>query len=404
MVTDQAGGNNQPGASGPDDALGLTAVEERRVGFYAASANSAATRRAYLGAWRGFTGRAADTGRPPRGKAPLLTPDLAALRDRALLLVAFTTALRRSGLRPDVVRRQRRGPERGRRRCHRAGVHHPPREDRPARHRPPGRRPSLSRPRRPALPGPRPTCLAAGPRARPSRPAAPLGALTKHDSSLHADGPVFRPVTRHGHAEVPGRGRATNCPAPPSPTSSSGTPAPPALTRPSWPPTHCAAATPPRPRRTASANSRSPNSSASSTGRPAASTSAAPAPPTTAPAATWACRCGWRRRPHHTEALVQLAYDCSATSGVTPADVAAAALDAALWQALHGRSVAGRGEALLICCADVAGRTPGSPTTAPRWGRVTVWTWSTSACGTAVARPGCCSRSRTRCRRARWWR
>jgi len=42
---------------------GLSAVEQRRVGFYAASTKAAATRQAYLGAWRGFALWCGHTGR-----------------------------------------------------------------------------------------------------------------------------------------------------------------------------------------------------------------------------------------------------------------------------------------------------------------------------------------------------
>lgn len=271
------------GSSRAGDPAGLTAVEQRRVGFYAASAKAAATRRAYLGAWRGFTGWCTSTGRQPlpaspstvaaflsfladtgaslptvvrhhaairhahvlaggelptgsaavvevmagircsigrspRGKDPLLTPDLAlivstvnradpdrdlvALRDRALLLVAFTAALRRSELSAlawsDVT------------------VEAPTADGTDA-----ALVFSIARGKTDQTGTGRLVGVLRSP--DPAGRLCPVRALLawRHAlaQDLHAQqaptgapdassvsGPVFRPVTRHGHAGVPGRG------------------------------------------------------------------------------------------------------------------------------------------------------------------------------------------------------
>ena len=161
-------------------------------------------------------------GQPPRGKEPLLAPDLAllissidradpdrglaALRDRALLLVAFTTALRRSEMSalnwPHItvesptaggndaaalvfsIRRSKtdqtgtgrwvgvlRSPDPAGRLC-------PVRALLAWRH-----------------------ALAHDLHAQ----QAPPGVAAEHDTPTHLHGPVFWPVARHSHAGVPGR-------------------------------------------------------------------------------------------------------------------------------------------------------------------------------------------------------
>lgn len=270
------------------DEAGLTAVEQRRVGFYAASARAAATRRAYLGAWRGFSSWCTSTGRrplpaspstvaaflsyladtgaslatvvrhhaairhahvlaghdlptssaavaevmagirrsiglPPRGKDPLLTPDLAllvsaidradpdrglaALRDRALLLVAFTTAMRRSELAaltwPDVTVESPTADGTdaaavvfsiARSKTDQTGT---------------GRVVGVLRSPDPAgrlCPVRALLAWRHGLAADLHDQQAPTGAAFVGPGVSLVDGPVFRPVTRHGHAGVPGRG------------------------------------------------------------------------------------------------------------------------------------------------------------------------------------------------------
>jgi hypothetical protein len=163
-------------------------------------------------------------GRPPRGKDPLLTPDLtllisaidrtdpdrglAALRDRALLLVAFTTALRRSELAaltwPDVTIES---PAAG-------GTDAAAlvftiargKTDQTGTGRPVG-----------VLRSPDPAGRLCPVRALLAwrhalahdlhTQQAPTGAPPAGpDEAAALTGPVFRPVTRHGHAGVPGRG------------------------------------------------------------------------------------------------------------------------------------------------------------------------------------------------------
>lgn len=100
-------------------------------------------------------------------------------------------------------------------------------------------------------------------------------------------GPVFRPITQHGHAGVPGRGRGTGD------RLSGATIAeiikrraraagldPAVLAAHSLRSGHATQAQP---------SSRSPHNSVTSTCRPPAATSAAPELRTTAPVATWAC-------------------------------------------------------------------------------------------------------------------
>ena len=100
-------------------------------------------------------------------------------------------------------------------------------------------------------------------------------------------GPVFRPITQHGHAGGPGRGRGTGD------RLSGATIAeiikrraraagldPAVLAAHSLRSGHATQAQP---------SSRSPHNSVTSTCRPPAATSAAPELRTTAPVATWAC-------------------------------------------------------------------------------------------------------------------
>lgn len=66
VVTDLASAPAGAGGTGSFPA----AVEQRRTSWYPASGRAAATRRAYLGAWRGFTAWCADTGRQPLPASP----------------------------------------------------------------------------------------------------------------------------------------------------------------------------------------------------------------------------------------------------------------------------------------------------------------------------------------------
>jgi len=236
-----------------------------------------------------------------RGKDPLLTPELTllistiaradpdrgltSLRDQALLLIGFTTALRRSELSaltwPDVTvesptadgtdgaalvftvtRGKTDQTDHGRLV---GGAAHPRQTGRLC----PVRallawRTALAR----DLAGQQPTPPNASPAASVS-------------------GPVFRPITQHGHAGVPGRGRGTGD------RLSGATIAkiikrraraagldPAVLAAHSLRSGHATQA---------QASSRSPHNSVTSTCRPPAATSAAPELRTTAPVATWAC-------------------------------------------------------------------------------------------------------------------
>ena len=335
-----------------DSGGGLSAVEQRRIGFYAASAKAAATRRDYRGAWRAFTGWCAtgwrnqlpaspqtvaaflaylaDTGaslptivrhhaairhahvlagadlptghaavaevmagirrrlgRPSHGKDALLTPELTllvaaidradpdrgllALRDRALLLVGFATAMRRSDLSTldwaDVAVQSSAGD--GRDGAALVFTIARSKTDQTGQGRLVG---VLRTPHGAGRLCPVRALLAwrAALSVDLARQSTSPGG-SDHDSVL--SGPMFRPVTRHGHAGVPGRGTADR-------------------------PSGAAIAQVVKRRARAPGSLPSPSSSATNTCRPPAATCAEPAPLTMEPVVSWPCDRRHRHQQH----------------------------------------------------------------------------------------------------------